>query len=430
MTETLAPEQTVLTPTLRKRARGLVFWAVIALFALAIALITIGLTGTSQDAVRLSPDSPAPAGARGVVQVLRSQGVTVAVTSSLAETRTAAAISGPESTTILVRDTESLLDGAQLRSLGGLSSNVILLEPGFRQLNTLAPGVAQAGSLDSDVVLSADCALPVVQRAGTVSGGGHGYRLVPASADTGSETPTSITTACLSSGDGSDGGTDTGSDSGSESGGATAGTGDVYSLVRVVTGESAVTVLGASDALTNETIVTRGNAALALGVLGERASLIWYVPSLADVAAVSPPTLAELSPDWVVPTALLVFIVAIAAAFWRGRRFGPLVIENLPVVVRASETMEGRARLYQRSSARSRALDALRVGAIGRLATACGLPRTASVEEIVQAVASISGRPLDQVRTLLLDARPTSDRELIRLSDALLELETAVAAQR
>ena len=66
---------------------------------------------------------------------------------------------------------------------------------------------------------------------------------------------------------------------------------------------------------------------------------------------------------------ILLLLVFLAAAFWRGRRLGPLVVENLPVVVRASETMEGRARLYQKSSARLHALDALRIGAIQRLAT-------------------------------------------------------------
>jgi hypothetical protein len=110
---------------------------------------------------------------------------------------------------------------------------------------------------------------------------------------------------------------------------------------------------------------------------------------------------------------------------WRGRRFGPLVIENLPVTVRASETMEGRARLYQRSSNRGRALDALRIGTVSRLATAVGLSRHASVPEVAATVAGLTGRDPRIVRDILLDAHPRSDAELVSLSDQLLDLEAA-----
>jgi hypothetical protein len=125
---------------------------------------------------------------------------------------------------------------------------------------------------------------------------------------------------------------------------------------------------------------------------------------------------------------ILLVLVFIAAAFWRGRRFGPLVVENLPVVVRAGETREGRARLYQRSSSRSRAADALRIGAIGRLATITGLPQTATAGEIADAVASLTARDRGRLRSLLIDDIPTTDRELIALSDALVELERAAEA--
>ena len=45
--------------------------------------------------------------------------------------------------------------------------------------------------------------------------------------------------------------------------------------------------------------------------------------------------------------ALQLFVAAGLAALWRTRRLGPLVAEPLPVVVRASETVEGHGRLYQ-----------------------------------------------------------------------------------
>ena len=104
---------------------------------------------------------------------------------------------------------------------------------------------------------------------------------------------------------------------------------------------------------------------------------------------------------------------------------GPLVVENLPVVVRSGETMEGRARLYQRSSARLRALDSLRIGSIDRLAAAVGLPSTASVADVCDTVAALTGSDRGAVRDLLVDAQPHTDGQLVTLSDQLARLESA-----
>ena len=120
-------------------------------------------------------------------------------------------------------------------------------------------------------------------------------------------------------------------------------------IVDTERGGHAVDVLGSPDLLSNEGIVRAGNAALALNLLGGSRTHDWYLPTLADVPATGPASLADLTPGWVTPVMVLLFAVALAAAMWRGRRGGPLVSENLPVVVRAEETMEVRARLYQRS---------------------------------------------------------------------------------
>jgi hypothetical protein len=396
--------QQVATPTLRRTVRRSLFWVAAAIVLVLIALAGLALTGGGEAADRLSPTSPAPSGAKAVVEVLRQEGVSVTVASSLTEV--ADASSDPAHTTIVLHDPESLLDADQLAEVGNLATHVLLIDPAFAQLSALVPGIAAAGATawdpddadDSDdsegsdaAGLATDCSLPAAVAAGTVTGGGAGYRVVDESIDA---------VRCLGSGD------------------------DVYSLIRVGGAEGGIrTVLGASDALTNEKIIAAGNAALALTLLGENDNLIWYVPSLADLAGDTPPTLADLSPGWVIPSALLVILVALAAAVWRGRRFGPLVVENLPVVVRASETMEGRARLYEKGSARLRALDALRIGAVERLARQCGLPRTATVAEVISAVASVTGKPLSEVSAMLLDASPRNDADLVRLSDDLLTLE-------
>ena len=160
-------------------------------------------------------------------------------------------------------------------------------------------------------------------------------------------------------------------------------------------------------------------------ILTERLKMPVFVDNDATCAA-----LAEAHDDdlhQIAQSLVLLTIVFIVAAVWRGRRLGPLVIENLPVTVKSSETMLGRARLYEKSSARLRALDALRVGTVQRLATACGLPSTATVDDVIASVAVLAGAPPHEIRSLLLDAEPASDAELVEYSDALLRLEHEVA---
>jgi hypothetical protein len=381
---------TITTPTVRGATRRWAFWIVAAVIMLMIAVGTVLFTGASGIAGDpLSATNAAPAGSKALAEVLRQQGVTVTATSSLAATE--AAITDPADTTLFLFDPNGRLDPQQYDRVKDLAAGTVLMSPGFQALAALAPGVAQAGTVP-DAPLTADCAVPAVTRAESVSGGGSGYRITAAERATG----------CLGS------------------------KGGVFSLVRLADGARSVTVLGTQDAFSNEHISERGNAALALGVLGEHTHLVWYLPGVSDIAG--GPTLAELTPQWVPGVMILLLLVFLAAAFWRGRRLGPLVVENLPVVVRASETMEGRARLYQKSSARLHALDALRIGAVQRLATQCGLSRLAEVDEVVAAVAALTDTDRIRVRDLLVDAVPATDRDLVRLSDDLLELERAVRA--
>ncbi len=380
----------MLTPRARTVAKRWAFWAAAALVSLGIAFGALATAGTVAAGGYLDPTNPAPGGALAVAEVLRQQGVDVVVTSSLDETR--AVLTSPERTTLVVNDADQYLTADVWATVARLADRTIVIDPAFAALRALAPEVAQAGSVDG--VLTADCPVAYVERAESVSGQGSGFRVIDGTSDV---------TACLGSGD------------------------DVFSLVQVARNAGTLTILGATGALTNEFVIDQGNAAFALGLLGATETLVWYEPSFADVASSGPASFADLSPDWVIPSLALLIVTALAAALWRGRRFGPLVIENLPVAVRASETMLGRARLYERSSARLRALDALRIGSIQRLAAACGLPRLATVDDVVSAVAALTGAQVADVSRLLVDAIPATDRDLIALSDALLTLERDVA---
>ncbi len=129
-------------------------------------------------------------------------------------------------------------------------------------------------------------------------------------------------------------------------------------------------VLGAPDIFFNDRLDDHGNASLALQLLGSRPHLVWYLPSLADStpAPEEERGFFDLIPSGWLWGTLQLFIAAALAALWRARRLGPLVPEKLPVAIRASETVEGRARLYRKADARDRAAAALRSATRTRLA--------------------------------------------------------------
>jgi hypothetical protein len=378
------------TPTVRTVARRWAPWAIVTVIVLIAAVVALAASGESAGTA-LSATNPAPAGSQAVARVVEQQGVTVTETSSLGET--AEVVVDAASTTIAVYDPDAILTSDQLERLGGLASSIVLIDPGFAALDVLAPTISPAGEVTGE--LTADCDEPAVTRAGTLTGDGSGFRLTEPSANA---------VHCLASGD------------------------DVYSLVAVPAGAGTITALGTTSALQNEHIDELGNAAFALTLFGHTADLVWYLPGVDDLVESSPPTLAELTPEWVTPVVLLLVLSAIAAAFWRGRRFGRLVTEPLPVTVRASETMEGRARLYATASARLHAADSLRVGTIGRVGVECGLPRAATLDDVIAAASALIDTDPGDVSALLVDDIPTTDRELVELSDRLSAFEARVHA--
>jgi hypothetical protein len=382
-------ETRVETPTLRRTARRIWPWIALVVVVVIVAVVLLLATRTGRGSTEpLAADNPGPAGSQALVEVLRQHGVTVVATHSL--DRTEGAVRDRADTTVLVSDPDEILTARQHARLDDLAADLVLVAPGFSALDDLVPGVALAGQTTDR--LTADCDLTAVQKAGTVSGGATIY-------DTGDAAGAS----CLRTADGA-------------------------ALVRLDDGGERITVLGAVAALQNGTIADDGNAALALNLLGQHRTLVWYLPGEADLGGDSEPSLADLTPPWVTPLAVLLVLAAVATMLWRGRRLGRVVVEDMPVVVRASETMEGRARLYERANARIHALDAIRIGTIARLGRLLGMPRSATVHEVADAVAAVTGRPRPEVAGLLVDTLPAGDADLVALSDALQRLEHDVAA--
>ena len=378
------------TPTIRVALRRSSFWVIAGVGALLVAVIGFLVAGAGGTAgPRLGSENPAPAGAMAVVEVLRQQGVTVVPVDTLDEAETATAAAG--SATLFLSDESGYLGSDQLGRLGTLASHIVIADPDFLVLQTLAPEVGFGGVSTADA-LSSQCPVTAAERAETISPGGKTLGL-PAG--------TPGYTGCFPGDD------------------------NTYSVIERVTDDRTITLVADTAVFANDEIATYGNAALALNLLGSTDTLVWYLPTLADVPVTGPPTLGALTPGWVTPVMLLLVAVTLAAMVWRGRRFGPLVAEDLPVVVRANETMEGRARLYARGNARLRAVDAIRMGAVARMAQAAGLPRTATLDQVIRTVAALTARPPEQVHAVLVGEVPGSDAAMMALSDAVDELERA-----
>ncbi|MGR0220230.1 DUF4350 domain-containing protein [Agromyces sp. ZXT2-6] len=380
-----------LTPGLRALVRRRRTWIVFAVVLVLGALVLAFIQGLARPSgPPLGSDNAAPAGARALVQVLEAQGVDVLQAGTLDEAEHAAR----GGATVFLHDGLGLLDREGLARLARASDRLVVAAPDFAALEVLAPGVRLAGSADG-VLGEVTCELRAAVRAGELSDG-QGLLTVDADA------AASGVAGCFADG-------------------------EAFAVVTGTAPDGAeVALVGSTAPFANDTVDESGNAALAIGLLGAVDEVAWYLPGPADADAAAAPTMQELMPGWVSPVLVLALVVVIAAGIQRGRRFGPLVVEDLPVHVPAGETGEGRARLYARSSARARALDQLRIGTIRRLQDLLRLPRSAHVDLVVAGAAGASVRDAASVRRLLVDDLPHGDRDLVALARDLADLERRV----
>lgn len=387
-----APAAPAVTPTLRAQLRSRRAWIVIAavlVFGAVVLLIIQG--GTRAPGPALGPDNPGPAGSKALVEVLRGHGVEVTEARSID-----VAVDGARGgATVFLYDEFGLLGDDRLQELAAAADRLVVAEPGFAALEALAPGVRLAGAA-SGAIDDIACDVRAAERAGILS---DGQRLLTID--------------------------ETAGDAGWRGCFRDAEFGFAMAVGSSVAGGE-VALVAATTPFTNDRIDDEGNAALAIGLLGASDDLVWYLPGPGDADSAAAPTLAELTPGWVSPVIVLAIAVVIAAGVWRGRRFGPLVVERLPVQVPAGETSEGRARLYARGAARGHAVDQLRIGTIQRLAALLRLPRSVDVGSVAEAAATATGRDAASVTRLLVTDVPTHDRELVDLASELGRLEQDV----
>ncbi|KRB37262.1 hypothetical protein ASD93_09020 [Microbacterium sp. Root180] len=371
------------------RRRHVGTWVAIGVAVLVVGAVGAALAASSQWMERdaLDPESAGPSGTRALARILDDHGVEVRIARDHQEV---AALLAGDADTLVLPDTPSLTD-ERLRELVDLASDVVLIEPRSRTLDLLFPNAAMAGSAPSAVVSPA-CDLGDAERAGGIAPGA----LFTAPGDV---------TACYPV-DGA------------------------HALLTALDGDRRSTAVDGTVLFTNEHLAENGNAALGMNLMGRHPLVVWYQPGLGDTdLADTDFTLGELTPPWVSPVIVLLLVAGVAAGIWRGRRFGPLVAERLPVTVRAAETTEGRARLYAQSRDALHAADQLRIGTLERLARLLGLGAGASAQEITDAAAARAGLDRGAARRTLLDEVPATDADLVDLSQRLRQLEDAVHAR-
>jgi len=382
------------------RRRGT--WAAVVVLGVG-ALVAIALATATPEQL-LDPEDRGPSGGRALVETLRSHGVHVEVARSLDEV---VDLAPGRSTTVVVADPGYLgVDAA--RELGEVSTaadRLVLLSPTSAQLAALdVPLVAVPGAGATGVV--AGCDSPVARTDDVVEV--VDVRFLP------TPSPEQDPRFCF----GLPGGADEPVPDDLSFGAAMA-------EVSASASHPEVVAVGFSTALTNRRVDEVAHAGVAIRALGQSSRLVWYQPGLVDLADFAPGDAPSAWPSWTVPAAALVGAALVALAVVRGRRLGALVTEPLPVVVRAAETTESRARLYRRARDRERSAAILRGATTGRLASRlAGSDR--DVGALVAVAAAATGVPPAQVHALLAGPPPTTDQELQSLARALADLEERV----
>jgi hypothetical protein len=361
----------------RRARRGILVTGLV----LAAAII-LGVVASQERRGYLDPEGVDPFGARAAVRLLEGQGVQVD------EVRTTddAVSAGAPGETMLVTIPD-LVQPSDVQRLVGSGADLVLVAPG--NMSAFDDAITVSGSAQPEE-LDPGCDLAEAERAGSARLGGVGYE-APRSAQ-----------SCYRDED------------------------LAFLIVDTTDSGERLIVLGTGDPLTNRYLDEDGNASLALGLLGRSPRLTWFRPIIEPAAAGRQATFSELLPGWVAPVVWQLAVAALLAAWWRARRLGPVVTEPLPVVVRAAEATEGRARLYRRGRVRGHAAGVLRNATATRLRSRLGLPPDTSSQVVARTVASRLDSAPGAVDAVVAGPAPSDDAALVELADNLDRLEQEV----
>jgi hypothetical protein len=358
-------------------------------FPVVVVLIAAGLVtllavlGTEPNSSPLDPRNTAPDGAHALSVLLSNRGDSVTVATSVAQ------LSSSSDTTIVV-SAPSLVSDRALHAITGTNATVLLVDPADNALAALGvPATADAitaGAATTDP----GCTLPAAVTAGSVRISGDLYA---------ARGP--VSRCYIQNGD--------------------------AALLESTRPDRAPTfVIGSPSTLSNAHLASQGDAALALSII-DNDNVQWVPGGLnAGPVPASRRGLYHLLPARLLWASLQLFIAVFVLALWRARRLGRPVVEPLPVVVRAAETVEGRARLMHAAKARGAAARSLRTAAIRRLSHSLRLGADEDPASVIGLVAERTNRSAAEVQSVLYGGEPPDDAALVRLAQELPRLETAV----
>lgn len=356
--------------------RRLRLWVGLGALILFAAVLVSSLTGVSTRP--LDPSSPSRSGSKALAELLRTYGTPVTRTTHVVT----AVVAGPGTTVLVPRPDAFSRD--QLAVLGGSSARLVLVAPSERDLSAVGSQLTETAPLYGPT--DPTCRWPGALAAGTVD--------FPRPTFSYGASGTATRTHCY--------------------GGA------------VVIDEH-VNVLGSADLLRNDRLVDTGVAALDINLISDNGNtdeVVWLMPGT-DATSAAAPSYWDLFPEGARRAFVWLLLLGVVLVVWRARRFGPVVSEPLPVVVRSAEVVEGHGRLYRRAGARERSAAALRAGAVYRLAAHTGLQRSATPPDVAAAVATLTGRAPQDVLHSLAGPPPRDDASLVRLALDLDALEAA-----
>ena len=380
------------TESVRSRA-GRGKWWITGIALVLIMVAMVALTSKPSDYRELSTENTDDTGARAVAQILREQGVTLKQFDRLSRVF----VADPATTTLVIAGAD-YLTAAQAESVLGYEGDILFIGASPDLTDALDAGVSVTYEFLPETV-DAACADPDAAAAERMRVEYTGLQ-IGGSSDA---------TMCFLN------------------------RAEVAGMAVVETPNGTRTIVTNPQVYENGALLEEGNAALALRTAGRNDNVAWYLADYMDPTLLAGPgKTPDLStnPDFLPPgfgTALYALaLAALIGAVWKGRRFGPLAVEPLPVVVRASEATRGRARLYRRARAYGRATAALRAASARRIGVRLGVPRTTDREGMVAAVERATGRPPAEIARALYGPAPRNETEMMNVVEQLDRLEGEV----
>ncbi|MFW0788048.1 DUF4350 domain-containing protein [Gordonia sp. CPCC 205333] len=367
--------------------------------ALALAISSAANKVGNANSEPLDPKNPGNGGAQALARVIASHGVDVEIVRS--QTQLLDADRPDANTTVVVAgaDPLSTYTADKLREQVRGAARLVLLDPKASTLSALSlPVTSDWGSTSITTSVRAGCDVFGIAASDMMTASPSAYTPT---------VPYTPTTSCFKTSPDAD------------------GTGASNVLVLQAISPLPEVVVASGEQFTNAQITRLDNAGVAVRMLGGHDRLLWYIPSDKDIPP-SQSTGPSDIPRAIGPLIALSFVALLAAMFWRGRRFGKLVVEPLPAVVKAIETTQARGRLYHRAGDAARAASRLRDHTIRRITKSLGLPAQSELGDVIDSAATASGSDRGYLIALLDGPLPTTEDQLLQFANDLSRIEEEV----